>query len=258
MSGQKNTLTAALTVVSVLMQTATVAQELEVDHVWIHVDADLDGRSLFENAGFRVPSASDIASTDSLGFFLHQGVGTASIVVRFRNIYLELIRVDNRELLQTVAPEHGYTLLNAPRTSPFGVGLKLADSESGTIPFETSSFWAPWMRPLVSIAVARRDDDWPGDPAIFVVPDYMRWDLRVKAQPELLLEAEHSFGLHKVTGIRIYGPDLPSGSEAAGYLATADLIEFVQADDPLLELELDSHTNQKMDFRPTLPLLIHR
>ncbi len=237
---------------------ASFAQEIEVDHVWIHIERDIDVRNVFESKGFRMAGPSNIASTDlSSGFFQHTGQGTASTSYFFHNIYLELIRVEDEDLLRTAAPEAGYTLLNRPDTSPFGIGLRRIDSDSDTLPFETSSYWAEWMRPLVSLAVARRDDNWPGDPAIFVIPDYMRGDLRAEAQPELLLEAEHSVELNEVTSIRIHGPHLPSNSQAAQFLATAGLVEFVLAENHLLELEFDDRRDNRVDFRPTLPLVIY-
>jgi hypothetical protein len=233
------------------------AQELDIDHVWINVARDLDVRNLFEGRGFRMPGASDIASNDaSTGFFIHSGQGTASTAVRFRNIYLEFIRVDDAELLRTVAPDHGYTLLNRPETSPFGIGLKLTSPDISALPFATSSHWAPWMRPLVSLATASRESEWLGDPAIFIIPDYMRWDLRVEANPGLLSEAEHALELGDVTRIRISGPHLPSGSAPVQYVERSDLIEFRLADDHLLELEFDDRADEIVDFRPTLPLVI--
>jgi len=225
----------------------SVAQELAVDHVWIHVGKRASEAGTLVDAGIQMVG----------GIMQHKGQGTASIFVWFRNVYLELIWVEDEKLLREVAPELGYTLLGRPDTSPFGIGLRSVGSDPATLPFESSSYWAEWMRPFVSLTVARRDDDVTTDPAIFVVPRYMRWDLRTEAQPDLLRSADHPLGLSKVTRIRVHGPGLPSDSEAVRFLTSAGLVEFGSAESHLLELEFDNRRGRQVDLRPTLPLVIY-
>ncbi len=234
----------------------SLAQELAVDHVWIHVEKGAPEANTLVDAGIQIERNSEIVQMVG-GIVQHKGQGTASIAVRFRNVYLELIWVEDEELLREVAPELGYTLLGRPDTSPFGIGLRSVGSDPASLPFESSSYWAEWMRPFVSLTVARRDDDVTTDPAIFVVPRYMRWDLRTEAKPDLLRSADHPLGLSKVTRIRVHGPGLPSDSEAVRFLTSAGLVEFGSAESHLLELEFDNRRGRQVDLRPTLPLVIY-
>jgi len=240
-----------------------IAQELGVDHFWIHVEAGAPEAAALVEAGLRLEdSGSTIAPTGSgsteipATVFRHEGQGTASIGIRFQNMYLELIWVQDRDMLENGAPEVAMALNGRPETSPFGFGLKLLDPAVTRLPFPSKSYWAPWMRPLASLAVATRSDDQSGDPAIFVIPDYMRWDLRTQRDPSILASADHAVELGKVTGLRVHGPGLPSASPAVRYLEQQGLAEFVQGQEHLLEVEFDGGGPSSIDVRPALPMLI--
>ena len=242
-------------------QCALYAQELAVDHLWIRVSPGAPEASSLVEAGFQfqefdqATTVASVTATDSrVG--QHKGQGTASMVVRFHNVYLELIWVQNPDLLKQVAPKHGKTLLDS-RESPIGIGLRHVGEDASSLPFESSSHWAPWMRPLIALPTASHDPSARGHPAIFVVPRYMRWDLRTQSNPRLLESAKHRPNLNEVTLIRIHGPAQSLRSEAVQYLLDARLIEFVQSESHLLELEFDNRQEDKMDFRPTLPLVIY-
>ena len=228
----------------------TYAQNLEVDHLWIHIQSDSNTIQILEDAGLKFSN-----SMQGNPKMIHNGQGTAGLYVRFKNIYLEFIWVEDDSLLQAVAPELGSTLLGFPNTSPIGIGLSFTGDEPVKLPFPTSSYWSEWMRPFDAIAVAKMQA--ATDPAIFVIPNWLNWAKRIKAKPELLRDAEHLIPVYNVTRIRIYGPNLPSKSEPVQFLRERNLVEFQSADKYLLELEFDNHSDNQVDFRPALPLVIY-
>jgi hypothetical protein len=224
-------------------------QQLAVDHVWIHVAKGAPEVKALADAGIQIDRTSGVVQ--------HKGQGTASVFVRFKNIYLELIWIDDEQLLRSVAPDLGHTLLRPSSTSPFGVGLRDLDSELAALPFDTLSYWSEWMRPCVSIAVAKRSDTWPTDPAVFVVPRYMRWDVRTAERPSLLGAVSHTPPLSEVTRIVIRGPGLPSVSPVVRSLLDRKLVDLAASKTHLLELECDNGvSNRTADLRPALPLIV--
>lgn len=247
--------------VTVVLPATAPAQELAVDHLWIRVNRGAPEAAALEEAGFRFerfdqPTAiAPVDSSDSRRVE-HRGQGTASMVVRFRNVYLELIWVEEEDVLREIAPRHGYTLLER-EASPIGIGLRHVGDDAATLPFESYSHWAAWMRPHAAIATASRSPDAPIDPAIFVIPRYMRWDLRIESNPALLESARHRLDLGNVTRIRVHGPGLPSSSPAVQALNKHGLVEFRPSRDHLLEIEFDGGRSSTLDLRPSLPLLVY-
>ena len=113
------------------------------------------------------------------------------------------------------------------------------------------------MRPNSALATASHDPNAQGHPAIFVIPRYLRWDLRTQANPKLLESGKHRLILEEVTHIRLHGPEQSLRSEAVQYLLEAKLVEFVSSGTHLLELEFNNRRGEKLDFRPSLPLVIY-
>ena len=81
---------------------------------------------------------------------------------------------------------------------------------------------------------APTSNDATTDPAVFVVPSYMRWDAKTEAEPEVLRAAIHEPGLGEVTHIRVLGPGLPSRSEPIRTLTENGIVEFASAEEHLL------------------------
>ena len=222
----------------IFVLTSSYGQELEVDHLWIHIQSESNTIQIVEEAGLKF--SNSIQGNPKM---IHKGQGTAGLYVRFKNIYLEFIWIENDSLVQAVAPELGSTLLGFPNTSPIGIGLSFTGEEPVNLPFPTSSYWSEWMRPFDAMAVAKREVS--TDPAIWVIPNWLDWRKRTKNKPELLEDAKHTIPVHNVIKIRVYGPGQPSQSEPVQFLKDNNLVEFQSADEHLLELVFDSH------FRPT-------
>ncbi|WP_242118314.1 hypothetical protein [Aestuariivivens sediminicola] len=251
---QINKIEASIIICFILLSTNSIAQELEVDHLWIHIQSESVVSEILENVGFNIAGNFDAVHSKSTVIH-HKGQGTAGIYVRFQNIYLEFIWIEDKALLSKIAPDLGSTLLDYPQTSPLGIGLRFNNSELVSLPFRTTSYWAEWMRPLDALAVAKREAS--TDPAIFVIPNWLNWAKRTKNKPELLEDTKHTIPVHNVTKIRVYGPEHPSQSEAVQYLRDNNLVEFQSAEEYLLELVFDNHLNNRIDLQPTLPLVIY-
>ena len=228
---------------------SVLGQDLTVDHISIHVDNAAPEAVVLTDAGLELDKITGVVQ--------HTGQGTAAQFVRFENVYLELIWVEDEDLLRAAEPDLGDTLLRRANASPFEIGLRHREVDPASMPFETVSYWAEWMRPLVSIAVAKRVSAEQGVPEIFVVPQYMRWDVRTEAEPGLLRRAAHPLGVRAVSRVRVHGPGFPSDSEAVRYLMDNEVVEFVLAESHFLELEFDGRREQRLDLRPTLPLVIY-
>ena len=82
--------------------TSSYSQELEVDHLWIHIQSDSNTIKIIEDAGLKFSN-----SLQGNPKMIHKGQGTAGLYVRFENMYLEFIQIEDDSVLQTVAPKLG-------------------------------------------------------------------------------------------------------------------------------------------------------
>jgi len=236
-----------LTVTALLVSALASAQSLEVDHFWIHVSPNAPELQALVDAGF-APYPRDP--------YQHIGMGTAANFVRFRNIYLELIWVEDSDALTQTAPSFAATLLGRSDVSPFGIGLR-GLSPTAELPVESAIISAEYMRPWNGVLRSLSVQEEPSSaPRVFVIPDSMRWDSRVSADPTLLEATVNDLGVETVSRIRIIGPGLPSPSSVARYLSDRGVVTFEPGSDPLLELEFDGGGDEFVDFRPSLPLVL--
>ena len=113
---------------------------LELDHVYIMVAKDAPEVALLQSHGLFF--LDDVA--------VHEGQGTASRFVLFKNMYLELAWVSDREIhvqesarvgSDFVVPENWREL----GASPFGVGLHYKPTSSRSLPVVTERHEAQWM-----------------------------------------------------------------------------------------------------------------
>ena len=238
-----------LLVASTVAVAPAAGQDLEVDHVFIMVQARSPAAGALAAAGFAIRPDSTV----------HEGIGTASSSARFSNAYLELVWVvDSADFAES---PFGMSdrLAASPAGSPFGIGLRRASGRlEGELPFETSPYQAEWMLPDAPSEIAA----WAGDvrePAVFVVAPPMTWRATVEAYPGVLQNLPHPNGIRQLTQVRILGPGPPVESVVSRVLAGSGLVEFVSGPDHVLELVFDGGGVGRRDFRPALPLVIrHR
>jgi len=220
-------------------------QALEVDHVFVFVEHGADGAQVLRGEGFVVdPNPAE-----------HAGQGTASLGVMFRNAYLELIWIDDASEFDQLGfgfPERRAT----PDGSPFGIGLRRALADEA-LPFATEPYVEEWMAGAGPIQFAA----WTGalaEPAIFVVPESMRWDTVVEQIPQVAPLTEHRLPVRELTGLTIIGPGLPTPSAAVRVLDEWDLVEFGDGASHALYLTFDGGAQgETIDLRPLLPIIVH-
>lgn len=188
------------------------------------------------------------------------GEGTASVGALFENAYLELVWADTRVSLAEGAegdiahfPEASKWQAGGP--SPFGIGLRRSTPGSGALPYEG---WevegADWVEEGQAFFEFERKE---GDPAVFVVPDYMAlpsWKEQVmETTPEVF---DHPAGIATLTAVRLMGSAAPESAAQAGL----ERVSFEEAGvAPLLELTFDGGAaGSTTDLRPELPIVIRR
>ncbi len=180
---------------------------LALDHVYICAEKDAPEAKLLQDAGLLI--APDTVH--------HTGQGTASVFFYFGNSYLELIWLDNSVELKAADQKLATKFkMASDGGSPFGIGLRRCDPSNDSLPFETTSYYADWMKPGTSIEIVKIDHE--NEPEIFVMPPYMGWDQIIERNPDMLSDARHPIGLQALTRIRVCGPDLPTESRAQKYL----------------------------------------
>lgn len=230
------------------------APRVELDHVYIVVTPGAEAEiAALRSAGFVVPSESPRK---------HEGQGTASLAVYFDNAYLELIWVDSGV---RASPEHARTTQwfrtatawRGNRHSPFGLGLHRVAGDTAALPVPVEREAADWLGPDAFYELLQQPaDSLAADffivPAAAAVP---RWIGRAQQREPGLWN--HPRGGRAITAVRLGGPpeQIPIALRALGPLH----VEARDAPAALLELEIDHGARgERIDFRPTLPLVIVR
>lgn len=227
---------------------------VELDHVFIVVTPG----AVAEIAALRAAGLTVAADSPNR----HDGQGTASIAAYFENAYLELIWVDSTVSVSANQARTAEWFRNAAawrtnRHSPFGIGLRRVAGDTAALPVPVELETSEWLGPGAAYELLRQ----PGDSLaadFFVVPAAVavpRWVARARQrEPELW---QHAGGGREITTVRIHG--LPVHQPIALRVLHPSRIETRNASSPLLELVIDDRARgQRVDLRPTLPLVIVR
>ena len=226
---------------------------VELDHVFITVQHGADAEmAALRSAGLTVDSMVS----------RHDGQGTASVGVMFRNAYLELIWPDSTV---SVEPQHAATAQwfrdaaawRTNRHSPFGLGLHRMPGDTAVLPVPVELEPAEWLEPGAAYELLHQPaDSLAAD--FFVVPPISAvpsWIARfLERSPELL---QHPGGGDEIALLRVHGP--AEQEPAAFPVLRPGRVEMVRGPEPLLELHLTSGgTHDRVDLRPVLPLVVVR
>jgi hypothetical protein len=182
----------------------------------------------------------------------HPGQGTACRRFFFSNAYLELLWVSDPVEAQGEIPrpvglwerwrgrERG--------ACPYGIVLRPGDDVvEPRPPFPTWAYTPGYMPAGIAIDVAREDS--PREPAFFYL-GFQRGRPRGTTPP-----IRHDLPARSLTGVTVRGPAV-GRSEAARVAQAAGLVVFRDADEYLLELQLDAGARGRADLRPVLSLAI--
>ena len=184
---------------------------------------------------------------------IHQGQGTVNACAFFDNAYLEIVRRNDDEELQTeaVRPVSLWERVRWHETgaSPFGVGFRPDDaSQLTTWPYD-----APFLPDGATIPIVTPQFKYQ-EPLLFLsLVSQAPATLPLKDRPPL----EHRGRNRRVTGVTLYGPDPSNVSSGLKQVCQGGVLTLKPAPDPHMELIWDGETSHEFcDFRPTLPLVL--
>lgn len=228
------------------IQEGQEAFPLVVDHTYLWVDKGAPQMKLLENVGLQPYGNIQV----------HEGQGTASQAVLFKNMYLELAWVENeQELTDFIA---GGGVATAPPKnwqetgeSPFGVGLHYRTEDTPHLPIKAkNTASAEWMPEGSSIQEIEQTS--PYAPIVFILHGPLAyWDCPEK-------ETTHDLGAKFLTGVTITVTRLDNLDQLTPQLSEHGVVALKEGDMPLLELTFDDHVQGKtLDFRPAMPLIIN-
>jgi hypothetical protein len=220
-------------------------QILDLDHVYILVTKDAPEARHIEASGLYL--LDDIME--------HSGQGTASRFFMFRNVYLELVWVnDMQEMIQqservgldVVAPEDW----RETGASPFGVGLHYKDGKERALPVPTKKYWAEWMPPSAWLEMIPKASIY--EPEYFILSEELAF-----IEPKDS-EMAHPLGLQYLTHLSITVTRRDTLGPMTQLLEENQVFQIREGEAPLMELTFDGGIREKsLDYRPVLPLIVH-
>lgn len=225
------------------------------DHAWFAVaPGALVERAALERAGLRFAS----------GVNRHEGQGTASITVEFRNAYLELVWIDSS--VSIPAERRGYLERQQRRvnwrttgTAPMGIELHRAPGTHDSLPFPTWSTRAPWMPPGAAFEIITPRTD-SVSPSITILPRMMAVEEISPGHPGQAPRSsalQQPFGLKRITSVHLLVPGSMTDTEALRILRSTGAAHVESGDAWCLELTFDDGVQHKvLDLRATLPLVL--
>ena len=211
-----------------------------LDHVFVLCSAGAPEAEALERLGLREGSGNT-----------HPGQGTACRRFFFRNLYLELLWVQDAAEAQspTSLPTRLFERWSArgAAASPFGVVLRSAGPGPAEPPFPTWSYRPSYFPSGLALDVAM--DTLLSEPELF----YFRTPRRpgeMESQPR-----EHGVPLGEVTAASVGIPGAAPRTKALRATETAGLVSFPTSE-PVLHLDFGPGPRpQVTDLRPDLPIV---
>lgn len=216
---------------------------LELDHVFVCVEDPVSAERSFADAGLQLGRQG-----------VHEGQGTANACAFFDNAYLELLwRNDDSELQsEAVRPVSLCERLRWRDTGacPFGVAVRSGAHE---FPMDTWPYEAPFLPAGADIPIVTPRFLFE-EPLLFLSPvSQAPVTLPPGRRPPLV----HRGRNRQLTGIVVYGLNLPRLSPGLGVFCERNLLQLESADEVHMELVWDGgQSGECSDFRPLIPLVI--
>jgi len=228
---------------------------LQQSHAWLVVTPGAPERTVLQDAGFRIsPTVSR-----------HDGQGTASISVEFKDGYLELLYPDStvsvspnlkvgaeKFRLKSRWRESGY--------SPIGIVFDRTPATPDSFPFPTWRVTADWMDKGTFIQILTPKET-PKALSISIsshTRSAKEESAMLAKDPKMKDMFLHPNGARALTAFKVITPSADALPPAASYVEEHGLMTFEVGKDWLLDMTLDAGAQQKTkDFRPTLPLVVH-
>ncbi|MBE9049100.1 hypothetical protein IQ243_01490 [Nostocales cyanobacterium LEGE 11386] len=226
---------------------------LEVDHIFICTTQGAESVSILQELGLYCSNQ----------LVQHVKQGTASKIFFFENIYLELIWIEDKYIVEQQQSElidlHQLTRIRGQYTgaSPFGIGLRRKSDQSNLV-LPSSLYWAEWMRTQMSINFAAENLANQEEPFCFIIPDCIA--LTTWLNPSLTAHQQlisHPLGIKKLTNVKITINSDKDLTNAISLLCINNAVTIERGESPLLELTFDQGIREKnLDARPILPILL--
>jgi hypothetical protein len=188
--------------------------------------------------------------------------GTASIVIFFENIYVELVWIENRERAEQYSKSHGIDILahsNWKETggSPFGIGLR-TKAEKINIKSQLENLQTKNENLNISAKFSSDNLSQIEEPIFFLVPDELAltaWlDYSFEQHRQLIT---HPLGIKKLTKLKVGLDTNKKLTNTICLLEQNQVIFFQKNSVPLLELTFDNYFQQQtIDTQPLLPIRI--
>jgi hypothetical protein len=192
----------------------------------------------------------------------HLDQGTASVVIFFENIYIELVWIENRDIVKQCTEFRGLDILthsNWQQTgaSPFGIGLRSkpektkikSQFEKRKIKKQNINFPAKFSSENLSQIE---------EPVFFLVPDKLAltsWlDCSFAKHQQLIT---HPLGVKKLTKINVGLDTNKKLTNTIRLLEQNEIVSIKTNTAPLLELTFDNYYQDRaINLQPLLPICI--
>ncbi len=218
---------------------------MEIDHIFIRSQYGAPEAELLKNFGLTEASAN-----------IHLGQGTANRRFFFKNLFLELLYVNNSEDVQSEIsqPTQLYQRLKNDNTqvSPFGFCFRPQNTLQTSAPFLSWQYQPAYLPTHLHVDIAQNLS--VSEPMWFYLSFATRPD---QATPERQQPFQHYNGLSEITLIKLHIPQLLENLTVQE-VQHIENFELVDSESHLLEITFD-HGKQSFthDFRPNLPLVFH-
>lgn len=217
---------------------------LVIDHIYLWVSKGAPGLALLRQLGLEPHQRITV----------HEGQGSASQSILFKNCYLEFVWIEDRAEFDAFASANPDARSAADwqetGVSPFGIGLHYRTPDGPPLPISARIHRAPWMPEDSYIEVLPRTSDYL--PLFFILHGSLAyWDCREG-------DGEHPLGVKQLTQITITVTALEELDPLSAQLMEHGVVAFKQGETPLMALTFDQHARRAaFDARPAMPLVIH-
>ena len=226
-----------------------------IDHIFFFADAFAPEMSYAEQRGFRRWPFNNT----------HTGQGTTGRYMRFDNVYLEFLWIDDAEVaannIESVNSD--FNARNRwredPSVSPFGIGLRDLREDGGEPhPFEVSTYTSEWMRGNFELYPAENAPD-VSEPWVFFLPLEITGNARDEFTGAAAETLNHPHGGRIVTAVTIVLPHGQQPSRTLQALVDDGLVSIIHGDEHRMEIELDNGVQgETIDMRDRgMPFIFH-
>lgn len=216
---------------------------MEIDHIFICTKYSAPAAKLLKKFGLTEGTSNT-----------HSGQGTANRRFFFKNLFIELLWLENAEEAKSTltSPTMLYERLTSKskNTSPFGVCFRPNNLIDRTVKFPSWVYEPIYLPKGLEVNIAKNTTLL--EPMWFFLSFASRPDLApsIKRQP-----LEHPNGLVEATAIEITIPNSHKNFSLS-YLQQLGILKIIDGTDHLLEITFDHRRHGLLkDFRPYLPMI---